>query len=430
MIGLVAALLFGSLVSDAKTDAKYGWDTQVNCAAVDAHVAGLDPYYVKNLKDTNYSYPYLPVTLDVLRPICAGGLLLPHYRGLFLAIALLCGLLLPGIDAGRSTLRDVALRVLFTVGGFLGFEWTLASGNFVIFTGLLTAVSLALLLPSGLPAAQNELAFPPRMIGAALLGLLLSFKLIFFPIVASLYLLPLPRPRKITLIAIAAAMFALPILVSMTFYADLFHSWLSAISGQIAGQHSVAFDERTPSFFVLSLDLAKRLGPADARPLAFALYAVCVLGILTPLIMTVVRSMGGYGTSSRMSFPMRLDCWLIEHPREATRLTAISMYALYLCSPRLKEYAFFELAIYAAVLIAGLRSAAIAIILVCAIGLPAIASILGNAFMDGFGPLSAAIIFFGTVLLDFGALKNPGYGDEGEPASLVEPHDKACLSQG
>src|SRR5262245_17383183 len=79
LIGVVAVLLLGGLVSDASLDATFGWDTRVNCAAVDAHAAGLDPYYVRNLKDTKLSYPYLPATLDAFRPICAGGLLLTHY---------------------------------------------------------------------------------------------------------------------------------------------------------------------------------------------------------------------------------------------------------------------------------------------------------------------------------------------------------------
>ncbi|WP_306343220.1 hypothetical protein, partial [Escherichia coli] len=78
-------------------DVRYGWDVRVNCAAVEAHANGLDPYYVRNLKGTRLSYPYLPVTLDVFRPLCAGGFLVTHYRGLYLALAVLCGLLLPGL---------------------------------------------------------------------------------------------------------------------------------------------------------------------------------------------------------------------------------------------------------------------------------------------------------------------------------------------
>ncbi len=100
LIALVALLVFGNLANDTALDMNYGWDVRVNCAAVDAHVDGLDPYFVKNLKGTKLSYPYLPVTLDAFRPLCAGGFLVGHHRGVFLVLAVLCGLLLPGI--GRT----------------------------------------------------------------------------------------------------------------------------------------------------------------------------------------------------------------------------------------------------------------------------------------------------------------------------------------
>jgi hypothetical protein len=109
LIALVAVLVFGNLANDTALDTNYGWDVRVNCAAVDAHVDGLDPYYVKNLKGTKLSYPYLPATLDAFRPLCAGGFLVGHHRGVFLVIAVLCGLVLPGIGRTRSW-RDVALR--------------------------------------------------------------------------------------------------------------------------------------------------------------------------------------------------------------------------------------------------------------------------------------------------------------------------------
>src|SRR4051794_36920774 len=47
---LTALLVLGNLANDAMRDAKYGWDAEVNCAAVDAHAGGLDPYFVSNLK--------------------------------------------------------------------------------------------------------------------------------------------------------------------------------------------------------------------------------------------------------------------------------------------------------------------------------------------------------------------------------------------
>ena len=96
-IALVAILMLVNLVTDYGLDVNYGWDARVNCAAVDAHLAGLDPYFVKNLKGTKLSYPYLPITLDVFRPLCSGGYLAGHYRGGYLLLAILCSLLLPSL---------------------------------------------------------------------------------------------------------------------------------------------------------------------------------------------------------------------------------------------------------------------------------------------------------------------------------------------
>ncbi len=210
----------------------------MNCAAVDAYREGLDPYFVKNLKNTDLSYPYLPVTLDAFRPLCAGGFLVAHYNAIYLVLGLICALLLPGLGSIHTGLRDVVLRGVFALGGFLGFEWVMASGNFAMLSGLLTAVSLALLLRPAQSERRGGGSVLPQLAGAALLGLVTSFKLVFFPVLAALYLLPQPRRRRLVLIAVAVGMFALPILVSMVFYTELFSSWLSAIFGQIPGQHS------------------------------------------------------------------------------------------------------------------------------------------------------------------------------------------------
>ena len=149
LIALTALLVLGNLANDATLDVKFGWDVRVNCAAVDAYAEGRDPYFVKNLKGTKLSYPYLPVTLDVFRPLCAGGVLVDHYRSIFLVLGVLCGLLLPGLARARPSPRDIALRVLCAIGAFVGFEWVQASGNFAILSGVLTAFALRLLLQIG-----------------------------------------------------------------------------------------------------------------------------------------------------------------------------------------------------------------------------------------------------------------------------------------
>ncbi|MCG2630863.1 hypothetical protein L6654_29970 [Bradyrhizobium sp. WYCCWR 13023] len=397
LIAIVTVLALYNLANDTALGTGYGWDARVNCAAVDAHVAGLDPYFVKNLKGTSYSYPYLPATLDAFRPFCAGGLLVDHYRGFYLVLAALCGLLLPGLRRSRAGLRDVGLKVLCALGAFVGFEWVLASGNFAILGGLLTAVALALLLPA---EANGDRRFLMRAAGAALLGLVVSFKLVFCPVLAALYFLPLRRARKLGLLAVAGFGFALPILISVVFYPELFASWLLAIKGQIPNQHSVHLEEINPSLLLVARNLMDHIGLADSRPIEFAIYALAAFAlVITPFALVLLSALGI--AAGGASFPARLDRWLMDHPQTAMRVTVLAMYGLYLCSPRIKEYAFFELALYLAVLVVDLSTPALAMVLTVAIASPAMASIAGVAFEGSFALLAIALVCFWTMLFDF-----------------------------
>ena len=402
LIALTALLVLGNLVSDATLPLNYGWDVRVNCAAVDAHAAGLDPYFVKNLKGTRFSYPYLPVTLDVFRPLCAGNFLVGHYRGVYLVLAVLCALILPGLGRARTSPRDVALRVLCALGAFVGFEWVLASGNFAMLAGVLTAVALRLLLrPSASDACGG---FPFRLGGAALLGLVTSFKLVFCPVLAALYFLPLPRGRKLALIAVAALGFALPILISRVFYADLFASWLLAIAGQIPDQHAVDLVETNPSLLLLAHSVLEQAGLGDSKPLMLAVYALAALAlVLVPFALSVLRAALSGPVRAGGSLLMRLDRWLIDHPYAASRITVLAMFALYVSSPRLKEYAFFELAVYAAVLIADLPAVALAAMLGAGVLAPGLISMTGHTVEGSFTLLIVALTCFWILLLDFRA---------------------------
>ena len=394
LIALVTLLVLGNLANDSALDVRYGWDVRVNCAAVDAHVDGLDPYFVKNLKGTKLSYPYLPATLDGFRPLCAGGFLVSHHRGVFLVLAVLCGLILPGLGRPRS-LRDVGLRGLCALGAFVGFEWVLASGNFAILGGVLTAAALALLLRPAEPAAHDDRQDVPRVVGAALLGLVMSFKLVFCPVLAALYFLPLPRRRKFVLIMVAGVSFVLPILVSIVFYPDLFSSWLLALTGGIPDQHSVQLEEANPSLLLLAQSVVDRVGLSDSKPIVFAIYALAATAlVLAPLGWQLLRAT----RNNEGSLLGRLDRWLIDHPHAAMRVTVLAMYGLYLCSPRLKEYAFFELAIYAAVLIVDLPAAALAAVLTIGVAVPNLVSITGATIEGGFAQITVALVCFWIML--------------------------------
>jgi hypothetical protein len=397
-IVVVTLLVATAVAINLGLDETFGWDARVNCAAVDAHLAGLDPYFVKNLNDTKLSYPYLPVTLDAFRPLCASGFLVAHYKPIYFVLAVICALLLPGLGKTRRSFWDVALRSVFVLGGLLGFEWIIATGNFAILSGLLTAVSLALLLRPAPSEERGGASVVPQLTGAALLGLVTSFKLVFFPVLAALYFLPQPRRRKLVLIAVAGGMFALPILVSLAVYPDLFKSWLNAIFGQIPGQHSPG-NEVNPSLLFMALTLADRVGLAGSKLAVAMLYGFIALAlVLAPLAISIWRMVGAQVRTGKASPLRAFDDWLLDHPVAAMRITVLAMYALYLCAPRLKEYAFFEVALYAAVLIVDLPAATIAAMLTVAVVIPTLASVSGIAFMGGFGQLAIALICFGLLL--------------------------------
>ncbi|WP_246584021.1 hypothetical protein [Bradyrhizobium iriomotense] len=404
LIGLTALLVLGNLVSDGTLPLNYGWDVRVNCAAVDAYADGLDPYFVRNLKGTRFSYPYLPVTLDVFRPVCAGGALVAHHMGLYLVLAVLCGLLLPGLGRTRTSPRDVALRLLCVFGAFIGFEWVWASGNFAMLGGALNAVALRLLLRPTTSGAWEDHGFSFRVSGAVLLGLVTSFKLVFCPVIAALYFLPLPRARKLVLIAVAAFGFALPILISRVFYADLFSSWVGVLTKQIPDQHAVELMETNPSLLLLARSLLEQVGLGDSKPVMFATYALAALAlVLVPFVLSVLRAVGSGPARAGGSLLTRLDRWLIDHPHVASRVTVLAMFALYVSSPRLKEYAFFELAVYAAVLIADLPALALAAMLTVGLLAPGLVSITGHTVEGGFILLIVALACFWILLLDFRA---------------------------
>jgi len=396
LVGMVLVAM--SVSVDFAAEDMFGWDVRVNCLAVNAHAAGIDPYFVKNLTDTKLSYPYLPVTLDAFRPLCAGGYLVAHYKAIYLVLALICALLLPGLGKGGRGWRDTVLRAVVVLGGFLGFDWVVATGNFEILSGLLMAAALALLLRPARPTEQGEASLVPQLAGAAVLGLVTAFKLVFLPILAALYFLPQPRPRKLLLIAVAAGMFVLPILVSLAFYPDLFRSWISAITGQIPGQHSPA-SEVNQSLLLLSSSLAGSIGLGGSKPFVIGLYVlIAATLVLAPFAISVWHMFRRQAELRTASLLSAFDDWLVNHPATAMRITVLAMYALYLCTPRPKEYTFFQVALYVAVLVADLPAAMMVAALTVAVAIPVLASASVTAFMGGYGQLTLALICFWILL--------------------------------
>jgi hypothetical protein len=403
LLVLIAILVLVHLTNDYRSGFEFGWDIRVNCAAIDAYANGLDPYHVKNLKDTNLSYPYLPVTLDVFRPLCADGFLMRHFRGIYPVLAAVSALLLSSFCFSRWSVRDAVLKVLYVFGGFAGFEWAFITGNFAIISGLLTALALSLFL-YGLSlqeeSTENGNSIVYYVTGAAVFGLLMSIKVVFFPLLLSLYLFPLLRRQKSILIAVASVCFIAPGLASFVFYHDLFFSWIEAVSGQIPGQHSPASESCNPSLLCLGQTLSESLGFTHHKLVGVPFYALAaVLFVLGPLVRSVARLVKQEYTGDG-SFLQKLDQLLIDNPRFALRIAVLFMFALYLCVPRLKEYAYFELAIYAAILVVDLPAIGIAAVFTATIVAPMLATESHNAFVNTYSQTMAALVCFWIFLLD------------------------------
>jgi hypothetical protein len=150
---------------------------------------------------------------------------------------------------------------------------------------------------------------------------------------------------------------------------------LSAIFGQIPGQHSPG-SEDNPSLLFFAQTLADRVSLAGSKPVVAMLYGlIAITLLLAPLAIVVWRMVRARGRGAKTSPLRALDDWLMDHPDAAMRITVLAMYALYLCAPRLKVYAFFEAALYAAVLIVDLPAVMVAVVLTIAIARRVISAI-------------------------------------------------------
>jgi hypothetical protein len=405
LVAFVVLAAFGKDYAQGGYDS-FGWDARAYCAAADAYGSGRDPYYVKNYLNNEYELPYsyLPVTLELFRPICVGGVFVRHFKQIYLCFALISAFLLAGFSFARRGRRDALLKILFVFGGLQGFQWALRTGNLAMIDGVFTALALFLLYRGfSLQQGQDKRSELYYVSGAAVLGLTLSLKLIFVPLLAGFYFLPLARARKWMLICIAVVCFALPILISYVFYHDLFFSWLDCILGRIPNQDSAATEVlQGPSLYSLAQELANKIGfifhKQRAAILFYALAVALIVGSLLTRIVHFVKREPGAG-----SFFAQLDRRLLANPLFAMRLATLAMLGLALCAPRLKEYSFFELALYAAILATDLPPGELAVLFVVAIVGPIFAPDLPglrSALLGYFAQSLAAVFCYVVLLLD------------------------------
>jgi hypothetical protein len=327
----------------------YGEDAAVECAGVNAYNNGLDPYYVRNLKnDSNLPYTYLPVTLSLLKPLCsAGALSHEYYRGFFFLLAAILVFLLAG--GGRTLHRNGAriCRVgVLAVCGFSGFEWTVQTGNIAAIDGFFIALGIFFLMRARLLQQADDktsLKYGDIIfyaVGVALLGFTASIKLVFAPVLLGLFFLPVSGRKKIFLLFVASISFMLPFVLSYVFYQELCISWINGILGHIPDQISPIKEGPNGSLYFIVSETFSFLG---ASPLLQNIggwlgYGAVFGAIILSAVLTGYRLLKNKRDG------------LEQNPDFAFYMVYLTMFGIALCAPRIKDYFFFNLAIYVAAL--------------------------------------------------------------------------------
>lgn len=404
-----AAYLARDFVNSVMTGNLFGRDATLTCAGVDAYDNGLDPYYVQNLKNTQLSYSYLPFTFDLFRPFCHDFGFASNYKILFLALASLCVALLGFSSFSGRRMRDAALKALFILAGFAGFQWVFRTGNIAMFDGVFTALGLFFLLRgNALQPEDPGRSWFAYILGSLVLGFSTALKILYFPLLLGLYFIPVVRSRKLTLIAAAVFAFAVPMACSYFFYHDLFASWVACAFGHIPGQHSASTEWYNPSFYCMAKAILLLVGIGEEPSLAMLLYGMAMAIIVGAFLYRIMRIVGDNTVrGDTRPFLDRLDSLLLDHPQFAMRVVLLCMMALFLCSPRLKEYAFFELSLYAAMLVVDLPIAELLFVYVTAIAIPILSDQPQLKFLSyyfgGFDQLVVAGFCYVVLLNDLGS---------------------------
>jgi len=368
-----AALALADVYRRAASDPKAGQDARNVCAAVEAYRAGLDPYYVKNLKADGWlSFTYPPAFLDALSPVCSPALHIARDR---VWLYPLIGLAAAVLVAGRRRLAAPPWRraaaVALVLAGLSGFPWTYQTGNIQWLSGLLLAGFLASLRWADDDGASQRLQLK-WYFAAAVLGLYASLKFIELPALLCLLWLPANFRERLKLLAFAGAVFAAIFAIGYFAYGDLFSTFVASLQGRIPDQHSPATEGCNVSLYCFSKPFAA-LATNDAvgRGLtSLAIYA----GLLALLAWPFLKRLG---------------------TRRSALAVKIALLLWYLVQPRLKQYTLFDPAVILAALVFELPVLAVAILGVVDVLAPVALQ------LSGVGGLIAAWCQAGELLVSY-----------------------------
>ena len=351
-----------------------GWDFMTNCDAAGAYLAGKNPYLVESFQFSRNVYDYAPATLPITAGFCkALGIRDVHkvyvYFPAYWAIIALV-LLWSARIAGAKELATLFYATSLTA--LAGVPWLLRTGNFTIFEFAFLAPALAFLMRALSDARRT---FDP-WIFAVLFGLFCAVKTAPAIFILLFVLLPFARSRRLQLMAVAFAIVAVPLLVSLLRYpqylpfqahvvlADqlLCNPSVFCMVWNTLGQSGLVMD--VTQFFKAIAGTSRGIAvQADVARTAIAAaiaYSIVYGGIAVGLGLYLLR----------IGFPMRLKSW---GPDRAYRAFLLGIFAgMSLLLPRLKEYSFaLEAALIAFTLLARrkLDLTAIAVLVVAALPL-------------------------------------------------------------
>jgi hypothetical protein len=344
-----------------RTDVPIGWDLRITCEASRAYVAGRDPYHVENFEDKSITLPYIypPFFLDFFAPVCTNAHPLDKiFRIAYPLAAVTAALLLVNWRAkGRARIQSFLVTMTVVIAGFSGFLWTLRTGNAALFIGLFLAIGM-FFTRLGISSGGRDGGFNRYdIIGATIVGLALSIKFIYAPLLVALALLPKTWKSKIVLMAVASVGLLAPLLLSVTVYSHVFPSFLDSLLGRIPGQYAPSREACNPSLYCLTRDVTTRRLHITSNAALIFLNVIVIGAVLTLFGRAVFRILKPNLPDGKFTVG-NVDGFLIANSVLAYRLTFFAMFTIMMLMERVKEYGYFAAAILIAPMIAELPFAA------------------------------------------------------------------------
>ncbi|MBD3422681.1 MAG: DUF2029 domain-containing protein [Chitinivibrionales bacterium] len=251
-------------------DSEKKTDFNIYCCACDAHSQGRNPYLVQNIEvctQREISFTYLPVVLPVFKALCRFENKILTYHFLWSILLALNFVLIAFV----FKFKHLATIVAIVMAGYSTTYWNFYTGNIGLFESLLFITFLLLVLKNRLFLATVPLT------------VISSLKILPLVFVSLLFFTPDSTGRKVKAAGMTLLLFATIHLLSFVAYQDIYPSYLAAVTGSQASQHSAIKEEggkHNPSLMNFINDAVsdeKEFDPAALT--AYVILAALIIGI-------------------------------------------------------------------------------------------------------------------------------------------------------